>query len=325
MSKRVTIKTIADDLGISHMTVSRALAGHPNVQEKTRDAIRKRAHEMGYVRSAAAKAMRGDRSPIIGVLIPNLTNDFYARFANALAEKCEARGLQLIINLTREDPEAEQSALTGLEELQARAAILVPTAHFQQSAASQVDGSMTRIQLIRQVDRSDAIASVLVDDHEAICAAVAHLSAQGHRRIAFIGASQELSSGRARFASFQEGLTRCGLNADDNPAHTVIPSVETGYACARQILAAKDATALICGGFELSHGALKACIEANAIPGKLAFVGYGDPDYYGWLYGGLTTIRVPVADLVDCALAQVFATDETDRGVFRFAAELVTR
>ena len=79
MSNRVTIKSIAKDLGISHMTVSRALSDNPKVKAETRTAVILRAQELGYVKSGAAKAMRGDQTTIVGLLLPNLANEFYAR------------------------------------------------------------------------------------------------------------------------------------------------------------------------------------------------------------------------------------------------------
>ena len=82
---RATLKSIARDLNVSHMTVSRALSGHPNVKAETRDLILARAHELGYVKSFAANAMRGDPTAIVGLLLPNIVNEFYARFANTLA------------------------------------------------------------------------------------------------------------------------------------------------------------------------------------------------------------------------------------------------
>ena len=88
---RVTIKSIARDLGLSHMTVSRALSGHGNVHPDTRDKVLARAREVGYVRSSAANAMRGDPTGIVGLLLPNIVNEFYARFANTLALLCADR------------------------------------------------------------------------------------------------------------------------------------------------------------------------------------------------------------------------------------------
>ncbi len=105
MSNRVTIKSIARDLGISHMTVSRALSDHPNVRPDTRKAVQDHARKVGYVKNAAAKAMRGDGTKIVGLLLPNIVNEFYARFANTLAQSCEDHSLHLIIHLTNDDPE----------------------------------------------------------------------------------------------------------------------------------------------------------------------------------------------------------------------------
>ena len=127
MSGRVTIKSIAEDLGISHMTVSRALSNHPNVLKETREAVLKRARELGYVKSAAARAMRGDETRIVGLLLPNIVNEFYARFANTMALACEAQSLQLIIHLTGDDPGAEEKALERLHEVQAQGVVMVPS------------------------------------------------------------------------------------------------------------------------------------------------------------------------------------------------------
>ena len=121
MSERITIKTIASDLGVSHMTVSRALSGHPSVRRETREAIVKRAAELGYTRNAAARAMRGDGTQIVGLLLPNILNEFYARFANSLALACEEGGYHLIIHLTNDDALVERQSLGRLREVQAEA------------------------------------------------------------------------------------------------------------------------------------------------------------------------------------------------------------
>jgi LacI family transcriptional regulator len=123
---RVTIKSIAKDLDVSHMTVSRALSGNPNVNAETRALIVARATELGYIKSSAAMAMRGDPTAIIGLLLPNIVNEFYARFANALGIHCAAMGLDLVIHLTNDDPELEQKSLLRLQALQAATVILVP-------------------------------------------------------------------------------------------------------------------------------------------------------------------------------------------------------
>ena len=81
---------------------------------------------MGYVPSAAARAMRGDTWPILGLVLPNLLNEFYARLADALAREGEAAGLHVAIDLTNDDGAHEDRALARLEALNARAVLRVP-------------------------------------------------------------------------------------------------------------------------------------------------------------------------------------------------------
>ncbi|MEX0339217.1 MAG: LacI family DNA-binding transcriptional regulator [Arenibacterium sp.] len=325
MSKRVTIKSIADDLGISHMTVSRALTDNPNVQKETRDAVRKRAAELGYVRSAAARAMRGETSPIIGLLIPNIRNDFYARFANALAEACEANALQLIIRLTKDDPAAERAAITGLREVQARALIMVPTPRTPEDAPAQLEG-IRCIQLIREREDAKEALAVLVDDDGAIRDAVKHLAGRGHQHIGFLGASRAFSSGRDRLAAFERGMAEAGLNLSAALVTTESPSVEMGYNATQALITQGKATAVICGGFEISTGALRAAIEADALHTRLAFVGYGDPDYYAWVQGGISTIEVPIDALVRSAMNRLLDDKQPGQPArVGFPARLVIR
>ncbi|UWQ17240.1 LacI family DNA-binding transcriptional regulator [Jannaschia sp. M317] len=316
MPERVTIKSIARDLGVSHMTVSRALSGHPNVLKETRDAVRKRAAELGYVKSAAAMAMRGDGTGIVGLLLPNIINEFYARFANTLATACDGAGMQLIIHLTNDDPATEEAALDRLREVQASSVVMVPVPGRDGRPTAQVAGLRT-VQLIRQRAFDDATGAILLDDGPALRAAIAHLVGRGHSRIAYIGADAALSSGRSRLSAFEKGMATAGLPAD--LVRTGAPSFDMGRACAQDLLTG-EATALLCGGFEISNGALSACLEDG---GRIDFVGYGDPSFYAWVDGGVTTVQVPVEALAHHAVQMIVEGRTTETATF--AAELVLR
>lgn len=321
---RVTIKSIARDLGISHMTVSRALSGNPNVSKETRDAVQKRARDLGYVRSAAALVMRGDGPGIVGLLLPNIVNEFYARFANAMAVACEAESLQLIIHLTNDDIATEAQALDRLREVQASAVVMVPVSG-QPDTEPLGSPTMRVIELIRQRDRKVPGPAILVEDAPAIRDALRHLARAGHRWIAYIGANQELSSGRQRLAAVMQGAKEAGIGMDAALIRTGPPSFEMGRDHARDILNNSTASALLCGGVEISNGALSALMDAGAeTASKVAFIGYGDPSFYAWVNGGISTIRVPVVRLADCAVAMITCTANGSTTT-SFPARLVIR
>lgn len=327
MSDRVTIKSIAKDLGISHMTVSRALSDHPNVQKDTRDAVRRRAAELGYVKSAAATAMRGDGTAIVGLLLPNIVNEFYARFANSLAEACETFSYQLIIHLTNDDAATEAKALKRLREVQAMATIMVPAPGTGPSTPLHL-GGMNIIQLIRHRPMTGTEHLVLVEDGDAIRDAVVNLFERGHTRIAYIGANSELSSGRGRLEAFRAGLVASNLKEEPSLIKTGNPSYQMGGEFAREILSAGKASAIVCGGFEISNGALNALLESQvAQNGKFGFIGYGDPSFYSWIDGGISTIQIPVVPLAQQAL-QLLRAGEINQDTPQthgFEATLVVR
>lgn len=330
VAARVTIKTIAKDLGISHMTVSRALSDNPNVQEETRKLVRRRAAELGYIKNAAATAMRGDGTRILGLLLPNIVNEFYAKFANDLAWSCERLGFQLIIHLTGDDAVAERKAVQQLREVQAKAVILVPAPlqNLEDAAAPQDFGGLDVVQLIRQRPVTGEETAIIVEDAGAISDAVVHLYGRGHREIAFIGASSALSSGRNRLKAFRAGLKKCGLKRSPALIRTAPPSFDMGAATTRDLLREGRATAIVCAGFEISNGSLNALLTEGRKPGRdLAFIGYGDPSFYTWIEGGISTISVPVTPLAEQVL-QVLegkATGKDRSSTFAFDAELIIR
>lgn len=297
MSNRITIKSIAQDLGISHMTVSRALSRHPNVSAETREAILKRADELGYVKSAAAKAMRGDGTRIAGLLLPNLVNEFYARFADTLASACEDKALHLIIHLTNDEVSKERQALLRLREVQAGAVIMVPTPEFPDNVDRNF-GNLQVVQLIRERPLDRAVSALLVGDGPAIDDAVNHLVAAGHSDIAYIGADPVLSSGRNRLSAFTGAMEANGRPVEQDLMRMAPPSFDMGYQSLRSLLQRGRASAVVCGGFEISNGALEACLEKGLkMPRDIAFVGYGDPAHYAWINEGISTIALPVDQL----------------------------
>ncbi|MEP1934010.1 MAG: LacI family DNA-binding transcriptional regulator [Roseibium sp.] len=330
MAARVTIKTIAKDLGISHMTVSRALSDNPNVLKETKYLVKKRAAELGYVKIAAATAMRGDGTKIVGLLLPNIVNEFYAKFANDLASICESYSFQLIIHLTNDDARTERNAIQQLREVQAKAVVVVPAPadDGDHVVEPQHLDNLEVIQLIRQRPMTGAETTIAVEDAKAISDAVRHLHSQGHSKIAYIGANAKLSSGRNRLAAYRLGLESCNLKVTPALEKTDSPSFDMGAKATKEILSENQATAIVCAGFEISNGALNALLTSGKRPGsEIAFIGYGDPSFYTWIEGGISTIRVPVTPLAEQTLDILRnhpGRNELQK-VFEFDAELVIR
>jgi LacI family transcriptional regulator len=185
------------------------------------------------------------------------------------------------------------------------------------------------IQLIRKRDLKICSAAVVVEDSGAISQAVQHLSNHGHRRIAYIGGETSLSSGHSRLSAFMSGMHKAGLDPTPDAIITDTPSFAMGHRSARWLIKSSTVSAIICGGFEISNGALNGCLEEGIhLPEDIAFVGYGDPSYYRWINGGISTIRIPVDSLAEKTAGLLDNKPPTEAEMFKqlmLPAEFVTR
>lgn len=299
MPAKVTLKTLARELGISHMTVSRAINNHPNVSADLRERVLQLAREVGYTQSATAKALRGLKSGTVGLLLPNIVNDFYSQFAQVFADLCAERRLNLVIHLIGEDPQRETQALDQLSGLHADAAIVVPTRSGPDYRAEIADRTAQMIYLIREPAKDEPFCFVGIDDAQAIEDAVAELVRLGHSRIAFVGPEMMLSTGRNRADAFGKARVRFGLNAEFSPVISGPPTFSHGDESVQKLLARTDSpSAILCGGVEISRGALDRLLRNKIRPGRdIEFVAYGNTTMHHWMNDAFSSIDLPTASL----------------------------
>lgn len=333
MKPAVTIRDLAARLGVSHSTVSRALGDHPAISGCTRNDVRALAATMGYVPNASARLMRGGRSTLVGLLIPDIQNDFYAHLAKALTDSLAPQGCQLLLSVTEDDPERELRDVHALRAARASCVVLVPSAT-PHAATLRLLRDMPVVQLGRTVS-GIASGAVLMDDLAGTRAAALHLIGLGHTRIGFVGGQRDLSSHGDRYRGFVAALDSAGLAADPTLVRFGAPRPGVGHE-AVQALMKGDArpTALILGSSELTLGALEALAELGLRwPDDVSLVGYGDPTWFALMERGLTTVRLPTAAVGAATAARVAVLaasvrprrGSSSRAVERFDTTLVVR
>ncbi len=328
-SELVTIRDLAEALGLSHSTVSRALAGHPHIHERTRARVRALADELGYVANASARTLRGAKSRIVGLVVPDVQNDFYAGIARRVADALAREGRLMVLAVTEDDPDREQDAIRSLVEARASGVIITASASPHAGTLALFE-RLPVVQLLR-THRSIAADAVVVDDEGGIAAATEHLCTLGHRRIAYLGAESRLSTGRARLAGFERAMRVAGLAC--RPEHVALgpPRPELAREAVVRCFSGRHApTALVAAGPELTLGALQGLTSLGlAIPDDVSLVGYGDPAWFAFAAHGLTTVRLPVEALADAAVRRLLERlDEdapTEATVARFETLLLSR
>jgi len=299
----VTIKDIAARLGVSASTVGRALADDPRISSAMKVKVQQVAGEIGYVANRAARMMRGVSSNLVGLIVPDIRNNFYSTIAHALSKCLEQDGLQLTLSETDDDRAIELRHVRELLSANVAGMIMVPSAKPLPETVRLLK-SMPHIQLLRE---HPALGDQWfgLDDAKALALAVEHLLQLGHRRIAYIGPTPELPTGAARLKGYRDALApasasdaaleRCGSPSD----------AAFGREALRQLLAlAQPPTAVVLGGVQHTHSVLDECIAREIhVPQALSIVGFGDEAGFRWWRGGLTTISLPVSELAtSCGL-----------------------
>jgi LacI family transcriptional regulator len=306
------LKDIANDLGLSVVTVSKVLRDHPDIGEETRKRVLKRMRELNYQPNFAARSLVTGRTWTLGLVVPDLLHPFFAEIAKAISTETRKRGYSLLISSSDEDQELE---VQEVKQLLARRVdvILVASAQSSVDCFRMIEEQKTPYVLIdRRFADLDA-NFVGVDDLEVGMLATNHLLKQQCRRIAHIrGPNVSTAVGR------MEGYKRALASNDLKPLPGHVISLGTsgdhrgekgGYEAAKQLLVAETRPdGLFCFNDPSALGAMRAILEAGLrIPEDVAVVGCGNLSYSDFL-------RVPLSSV-----------DQGSESIGRRAADLALK
>jgi LacI family transcriptional regulator len=302
----ITIKDIANLLGMAHPTVSRALNDHPKISQETKARVKEAASRLGYVPNSGARSMRNGSSKLVGLIVPDVQNEFYAAAAQAMAGHCAELGYQMMLGVSEDDPLREEQHVRTLRESRCAGVLIVPSSKPTARTVSLLKDVAT-VQFLRHHKALGKVC-VLADDAAGTAAATEHLLALGHTRIAFLGGSLEISTGARRVAGYAAALERHGITPDPLLQRVGQPRPDFGEEALDSLLQGPDVpTALVVGSSRLMLGVLLAARRrAVAIPADLAIVGYGDADWFRISEPTISAIALPVRAMTEHAAQALF-------------------
>lgn len=179
----VTIRDVASTVGVSITTVSRALAEPDRVAPATRERVVRAAAELGYRPNRAASGLRAGRTHAVGLLIPDLTNPYFAEVATGTAQRARTRGYAVFVADAQEDPTTEIELLRELASQTDGVVLCSPRATEAEAEAEAIGAA--RVVVVNH--ELPGMPSLALDDRTGARLALEHLAAQGHRRIAYAG------------------------------------------------------------------------------------------------------------------------------------------
>lgn len=305
----VTIRDLARHLNLSITTVSRALDGYDDVSDETRHRVVEAARRLGYEPSYAARQLRRKQAGALGFILPSstprFTDPYYTSFIAGLCDEAATRQVDLVIASAAPNTEEEQRQYHHWVQTRRVDGLVLNRLRLGDWRVEHL--LKHRLPFVSVGKRIDGVDFPLVEvrDRAAFTRLVAHLVAQGHRRIAYIGGPAYLQLNEERLAGYRIGLERAGIAP---VPHWEIESDLTedgGYRAALRLLNLPDApTAILCCNDLAALGVLRAARERNLRAGsELAIAGYGGLKETEFTNPPLTTITQPTYEIARSLVA----------------------
>lgn len=296
----ITIKDIAEKAGVSYATVSRALNNRSDVSSDTRKLIMDLAVEMGYQPNAIARSLVKRKSMNIALIVPDVSNPFFADITMAVNSAAEKAGYTTMVCNTGWDPQKEQEKLRIMVEQRVDGIILKPTGFFKPATLEAYN-----VPIVVFWHAGDDDLSYIEVDHEAGSRmAVRHLVERGYKRIAYIGGQETSPSNQIRLLAYQQTLQENGLIADSKLISYGGFRLESGYErIAKMMQLPIPPDAVFCSNDIIALGVLQYARDNKIrVPEDFGIIGFDDINYASLPQINLSSVSQPRDKLGEQAL-----------------------
>ena len=331
--RRVGLKFLATELGISEGTVSRALNDYPDISQSTRDRVKEVAAKFNYKANQTARRLATGVAEAVAYLMPpntkSISEPFVSQLLEGIGESLSQRGWDLLVV----QASSEKTEADTVEKLSTsgRVSGVVISRPYKNDRRIELlkKNNMPFIVHGRSVD-SDDYAWFDVDSTQAFKDAVGHLAGLGHQQIGFIGAPLEYNFAQMRLDGYRQGLMENGLQYDPAFVDHVDMTDDASAAAANAILNTQNPpTAFLCATDTQAIGVLAAIRSAGLIPGQdISVIGYDGLDFGKHTNPPLTTLAQPQShsgrEICDMLLAIIDGGNPVDYQELR-SATLVRR
>lgn len=327
----VRLKDIAERVGVSIMTVSKALRDEPDVSASTKTRIKSVAEQMGYVPDSTAQGLRTRTTKSFGVVISATTNPIFSRTLFAIEERAHELGYDLLLAQTLNIPEREEVCIRRLLSRRVDGLFISPVYRMEPEARiyQELRARQTPVVLLGPpAPFCSGFVSMQVEELAASYLVTQHLLKLGHQKIAFLTGPPAAPWARERFEGYRRALRETGMEVDDRRVFQAGSTIEDGIKAALQMANEKpDATAIQAVNDLVAIGCASTLLNQHVrIPQDLSIAGFGNVLTAEHFRVPLTTVRQPKFRLGSAAvdaMMQLLMGQRPDTK--RLPAELIIR
>lgn len=298
--KRISAHDVASYAGVSQSTVSRVLTnrGSHLISEETRDRVLRAAKQLGYSPDPIASALRGKYTNLIGVIVRDISDPFFANFISVISAKAGAEGYRIILGNAQNDPANAMEMDKVLDTRHCDGVILLGDLQNDEEYLKQLLlGNRPTVAACRG-QSPEWIPIVNSDNTTGIHSLVDHLVQLGHRKIAFINGGW-LGDMRDRMNAFKDYLSILKIPLPDDCCVSEKNDIFGGYTAMSKLLNCKQIPTAVCAADDiLAVGALRAIQDAGLrVPQDISLTGFDDIEFSRFTNPRLTSIKQDVEKL----------------------------
>jgi DNA-binding LacI/PurR family transcriptional regulator len=303
------MRDIARATGVSQSTVSRILSGASTtvpIAEATKERVLATARQLGYRPNPLARGLRGARTMLLGVIVRDITDPFFAAAIEAASIEASRRDYNVVLGHASGRAD-EAVALWGILEARHCDAIML-FGDLRDRPALIEDLQNTRVPVVAiwHGSRATGIPTVTVDNRRGTDAVLDHLAGLGHRRIAFAG-RRRLGDIREREEAYVAFLDRIGEPVRDEYLQDASNDFQGGVEVLERLMTLPEPpTALVASTDVIAIGALHAAYKRGLrVPSDLSVTGFDDIPVARVSVPALTTVRMPTREMVEAGIALI--------------------
>jgi LacI family transcriptional regulator len=324
--RSVTLADIAREAGTSPSTASRALSGRGYVSPAARERLLAVAERLGYVPNASARTLKQKTSRVVGVVVSDLGNQFYALLASGIEQALREAGYQMLILGDNSESTEEIAAARTFLAMRAPGVIMTPVGN--EAAAFLARQGVAVVEVDRQLADVPCDA-VVIDNEGGARQATAHLLDAGHRRIGLLVVETDWTSDAGRLRGYRDAHDAAKVPVDESlivrfAVHA--PDAEKRIAA---LLDEHAPTAIFAANNLLAEHAWNVCRRRGLdLPGEISLVAFDDVPWMAMVEPGITVVAQPTVEMgVRAARLLLSRFDEPLREprVERLDATLVVR
>ncbi|MBK3496047.1 catabolite control protein A [Viridibacillus sp. YIM B01967] len=311
----VTIYDVAREANVSMATVSRVVNGNPNVKPSTRKKVLDVIERLEYRPNAVARGLASKKTTTVGVIIPDISNIFYAELARGIEDIATMYRYNIILSNSDQREDKELQLLDNMYGKQVDGIILM---------SDQVTGDLLKkmghspvpIVLAGSIDETNIIPSINIDYLQAAYEAVKRLIVNGHTRIAFVsGPFTATINQNYKYAGYKKALAEAGIAVDENLVVAAEDSYDSGIEDWSELNKLENApTAFFAGSDELAIGIIHGAQDAGKkVPEDIEVISFENSKLARMVRPQLTSVVLPLYDIgaVSMRLLTKFMNKET--------------